>query len=210
MWIILVMAIVFLLTDSLTGSPANADWGYDCFVSTAATQQVSVFTVPDGSGDPLTEAFAWGGSRMDATVTVELWSWSGYPLEGFPPEDLWLDTTRGSLTLCQPNGSMADGPTDANGVTTFSGSLRAGGATDPALEFTRVVVNGDPCSLYPVDIQFNSPDLNGNGVVNLTDVILFTGHFFGAYNYAADYFWDGQINLSDLAKMAPAFGALCP
>jgi len=57
---------------------------------------------------------------------------------------------------------------------------------------------------------FNSPDLNGDLVVNLSDIILFARIYWGEYSYAADFYWDGQVNLSDLAMMIGTRGRTCP
>ena len=55
-----------------------------------------------------------------------------------------------------------------------------------------------PCRAAQVyQVQFNSADLDGNGVANLTDIAAFTQILFGAYDYSADFLWDGVINLSD-------------
>jgi hypothetical protein len=56
----------------------------------------------------------------------------------------------------------------------------------------------------------NSPDLNGDLAVNLTDVSHFVGSFFGTYDYASDFQWDGVINLSDIVLLAQGLGSECP
>jgi hypothetical protein len=61
-----------------------------------------------------------------------------------------------------------------------------------------------------LDIAINSPDINGDLQVNLSDVVAFTQDYFGAYNYRSDFFWDGVLNLSDVARMAQGMGAICP
>jgi len=44
----------------------------------------------------------------------------------------------------------------------------------------------------------------------LTDVVLFSGIMFGDYDYAADFYWDGVVNLSDLVLLAQGVTADCP
>jgi hypothetical protein len=61
----------------------------------------------------------------------------------------------------------------------------------------------------PVPLRFNSADINADGVINLSDVAIFAGDYFGAYHYRSDFWWDGNLNLSDIAKMVPAFGINC-
>jgi hypothetical protein len=61
-----------------------------------------------------------------------------------------------------------------------------------------------------VSLGYNSPDLNGDLVVNLTDLALFAGDFFGPYVLRSDLYRDSQINLQDLAVFAQGFSASCP
>jgi len=175
-----------------------------------APASVSVYTLPDGSGHPISDCYLFGGERTDATISLVLRDQDENPVPDYPAEDIWLQTMQDGLVLC-PEGSIADGPTDANGMTTFSSAVRGGGASDPeAGEITVVVVGG--CASYRPGrtILFNSPDLNGDLVVNLADVVTFAVHFFGDYTYAADFFWDGEVNLSDLTHMVGTLSATCP
>ena len=60
-------------------------------------------------------------------------------------------------------------------------------------------------------MSYNSPDINGDLIVNLTDISLFAVDFFGAvYMYRSDFNYDGAINLTDLAMLAPTIGVPCP
>jgi len=186
-----------------------------CNLDPIRSGRVSVFTLPNGQGDPLNNAFQWDGvpgnppSRVDATIHYTV-LYFGDPVYGYPREDMWLESSLGGLVLC-PGGSIADSNTDEQGRTTFSNPVSGGGATDPdAGEQCLVVVNGVVCPLEGLDIQFNSPDMNRDLQVNLTDVVIFVGIFTGAYDYAADFFWDGVINLSDIVYLASGFGAACP
>ena len=50
-----------------------------------------------------------------------------------------------------------------------------------------------------------TPDINGDGVVNLADVGLFASLFFsGAYQAAIDFNCDGVLNLADIGIFAAA------
>ena len=127
-----------------------------------------------------------------------------------PAADLWLVTEQESLVIC-PGGTIADGPTDENGQTTFTQALAAGAASNLAadekltVEFMYYTLERNG-----VDVYVNSPDLNGDLMVNLSDVVSFTLHFFGIYDYAADFYWDGVLNLSDVSLMATGMLACCP
>ena len=107
------------------------------------------------------------------------------------------------------NGTAANQNTDETGMTMWQNALNAGGFTDPATELTVVVVNGDALSQAGFDIQHNSADIDGNGVVNLTDIAAFTQVLFGVYAYGADFLWDGAINISDVALMTQGNGTAC-
>jgi len=180
--------------------------------TTAATVQVSVFNVPDGTGKAMTEARAIGVSgSVDATITVTLLDAGMNPVYLFPFEDMWLETTMGGLVPCA-NGTVADASTDINGQATFTGPFYAGGITDGASgELTEVVVNGSALVGSDMDIQFNSADMTGDGAVNISDLSSFSaGYLGGTYTYDVDFSYDGVLNLSDLVLFSTAFNAVCP
>ena len=55
-------------------------------------------------------------------------------------------------------------------------------------------------------IRFNSPDMNGDLVINLVDVSLFAQVYLGGYSYSADFYWDGLLNMVDVAILAQHYG----
>lgn len=186
--------------------------------STVALQRVSVMVVPDGSGDRLDDAQLWDGvpgslpSRVDATVTARVETAFGDPVDGFG-DPIFLSSSEGNLALC-PGAGIAGAETDANGETTFSGAIAAGGSSDLELDERILVTATGLTTVYStppgLEITFNSPDFNGDGAVDLVDVgtfaPLFTG---GAYDYAADFAWDGELNLGDLGVFSTALGVSC-
>ena len=180
--------------------------------TTLATEPVSVFTSPDGSGQPLNNCYVFGGAVTNATITLTLLDPLGVPIFNYPYEDLWLETSLGGLSLCT-NGSVADANTDVNGQTTFSNAIYGGGQSDyGAGELTQVFVDGNPLNSSPgLEIYFNSADLNGDLRVDLCDIVNFVGQFFsGNYTYASDFYWDGTLNLNDIALMAQSISSQCP
>lgn len=65
------------------------------------------------------------------------------PVPNFPSQDIWLDDSGDlSLGLCK-GGSHADANTDADGITTISGAVFAGGFTPGG---TQVWIAGTPVS----------------------------------------------------------------
>jgi hypothetical protein len=172
-----------------------------------------VFSIPNGQGEPFTNAFLPGAVVVDATITVQLIDTNTDPIFLYPFEDLWLETSLGNLAYCS-GGTVADQSTDENGETTFSNPIAGGSYTDPASETTLVIVAGAPIAGGGVDVQFNSPDISGDLVVNLTDIVFFTnligGDFSDNPQFAGDFNNDGTINLLDIVRFTPGIGATCP
>ncbi len=176
----------------------------------AATAPVSVYTLPNRNGQPLSSCYLYGGMTTDATITLTLTDGFGTPIQGFPQSDMWLETSLGGLLTCY-QGSIADGPTDVNGQTTFSQPVAGGHWSNPAAgEKTIVMVLGNPIPQPGFDMYFNSPDISGDLFANLTDVVFFASDFLGMYNYRSDLYWDGSLNLSDVVLLAQGLGAVCP
>jgi hypothetical protein len=174
-----------------------------------AANGASVFNIPNGAGVGFDEAFL-GGAPVDATITVTLIDTQGDPIFLYPFEDLWLETSLGGLAYCS-GGTAADASTDEMGMTTFSNPLAAGGYTPG--ESTVVLVAGAPLAGGGLDITYNSPDINGDLTVNLSDIVAFTtllGGDFGTHPlYAGDFNDDGTLNLSDIVRMTSGIGAAC-
>lgn len=185
------------------------------------TENVHILVTPAGSGTPLSAADSPGGGQADATIRVQLWIDDGdtgtpnpHAVANFPAEDIWLEIPGLSYCFWQNN---ADGPTDSEGWFTFSGPLRMGGWVDPSSgpPVVNVVVNGitlrqEDWSPISPPILANSPDINADMAVNLTDVAIFAADFFGAHSFRSDFFWDGIINLSDIPILAANIGDECP
>ena len=212
--------VMGLLACALVVSAASMAWAGVpdlslSSASTVATAKVSVFSLPNGGGDGVDNSFLYGGTKTDATITVTLLDSNSAPIFAYPFEDLWLENATGGMALCA-GGSVADANTDAAGQTTFSGTLFAGGQSDPldAGEGCDVMVNGSPLNQPVIDMLFNSPDISGDLVVNLTDVIQYTQDFYsgnsGDLIYRSDFYWDGNLNLSDTVLLSQGSGAQCP
>mgnify|MGYP001813554497 FL=1 len=170
----------------------------------------ALLVLPDGSGPPLTDAYRSDRTLIDATIFLNLYSScppTG-PMAGYPAEDMWLESTVGNLVFC-PGGSIADGPTDGEGSTWWSGAL-SGGGWDSGSMIIRLAT-GDTPGLQLLPLLVNSPDLNGDLTVNLQDVALFAEDFFSApYELRSDLHFDRVINLSDLSVMTGKVGKTCP
>ena len=171
----------------------------------AAAAGASVLVVPDGSGARFDEARAPGGEVVDATITLTLLDWYGSPIQGFPPEDIWLETTAGGLVPCT-YGITPDAPTDVNGQTIWLEPAPAGDCS--VGESTVVVVAGSPLLSPPLDLFFVSPDLSGDLEINLADIAMFAQAIF-EYQPCADFNHDWVVNLVDVVMFTQALGAIC-
>lgn len=126
----------------------------------------TIACVPDGRSGPLTEARLPGGLPVDATILLRVLDGFDVPVAGFPLEDLWLESADGGLAFCA-GGTVADADTDATGLTSWSRPLRAGGWSEGPC---RLLINGDAVLTEALDLDFNSPDLDGDLAITLMDV----------------------------------------
>ncbi len=205
-------ALLFALL-AVDGNPVFADLPvlYIDYITRPVSEEVSLFILPDGSGDPLTEAYLYGGQSVDANITIRVVVEAGYPVPHYPKLDIWIGSAEGVESTC---GLLftADHDTDLNGNTEFTFPLPSGGWSEGPMW---VYLNGwrahsdSDTEHPPVAMRYNSADISGDGSVNLIDVNLFAVDFWGGYQYRSDFNWDGAVDLSDLAKLALGLGSIC-
>ncbi len=187
----------FYIPDLMLSQVQCAHWG---------PEPVSIMVVPNGSGDSLDQALVIGGLPTDATITITVLDGLGVPVYNQCRDYIDLIANDGGVIFCQD----ADHPsshTDAAGQALFHNPFAAGGFSQAGL--TVLLYNTALCCSLP--IQINSPDLNGDLKVDLSDIPIFAGDFYGSiYQYRSDLHYDGVVNLSDVARMAQSFGASCP
>jgi len=166
-----------------------------------------MFNVPNGGGSAFSAASIIGGT-VDATVTLTLLDGAGAPIANFPFEDSWLVSADAGMVPCI-GGTTSDANTDAAGVTQWVTPLAAGGSSQA---LTVVMIAGAALtSGAGVAISHNSPDLNGDGSVNLSDLAGFASDFYtNTTAFRTDFAFAGAVNLSDLAVFASTLGAACP
>ncbi len=96
-----------------------------------------------------------------------------------------------------------EAPAGDDGWTTVDlGLLRGGGHTDGPVALRATVPEHDFCIFDTLfDLEIRSPDITGDLIVDLTDVVLFV-QALGEYQAYADLRPDGAVNLSDIVIMS--------
>jgi len=185
-----------------------------CTAASGNANFAVLLNAPNGNGNAFTLARQdiGGGiyAVVDATISVVVNDATPAAIFNYPFEDIWLESVDGGMAACT-GGATADASTDILGMTQFQTALQAGGWS---LANTRVLINGNAIATT-VAIGHNSPDIDGNGAVNLTDVQIFASDLYAyllqsIYNFRSDFYYDGKVNLTDLQKLAEHIGASCP
>ncbi|MBK9474524.1 MAG: hypothetical protein IPO18_20005 [bacterium] len=194
---------------------------------------MSLYVLPDGSGPALTGAKvrALAGTAVDATITVVLKDSDDEWVDPYPAADIWLESLSGPLAFCASAPAIADEPASYHRLpplnpsdpqppqlewsTTFSGPFHGGGHSDPAAGDRVVVMTAStgatPLPSPPADLQMNSADINGDLIIDLNDVPLFTSDYYlGVYVFRSDFHADGFVNLSDIGVFATTYNRSCP
>mgnify|MGYP003571949765 FL=1 len=161
------------------------------------------------------------GARLDATgatISVTVKDNGGNPIPGVPAADFWLESCSSpGIILCGGSGTInADAATDANGETTISGNLGAGGCDSIGVV---VVVQGvvlqdvnNSCAPLCLPILVKSPDLDANLLVDVVDLGLFSLQYTSpprGYQTCLDYDCDGTIDLVDFSLFSQHYLHSC-
>ena len=164
--------------------------------------------VPDGSGETFTQ--------FGITIRVFVRNCQGQPIVGLPAQNISLFSP--SLCIC-PGGAISDAGTDANGMATFSGSLRAGGCATSLDVYADGVFIGTLRGPGPdfVTVKLNSWDAAQQGTspcyTDSSDFAAFAQRLGRAvlYSICFDYNETGgpMIDSSDLASFASRIQANC-
>jgi FlgD Ig-like domain len=158
------------------------------------------------SGDTLRVCPQGDDGSLQAEETI--WGNSGGPTVGVPADMLICYMQGDSAQICGSDTLIADGPTDQYGKTTFTtaaigGHGRAEVIVGVADGFTR---------LDTVTVYFKSPDENGDGVVDLSDLGAWTVSYPSppkTYKWYRDFTGDGVIGLGDYTYIASHYDDAC-
>lgn len=202
------LTFLFIVVPGLADVPTIPDLSHSfATIAYNGPGTPTLLVVPDGNGNPFTEARIEDGTVVDATITLTILDPMDVPIAHYPFEDCWLESMDGGLVPCI-GGTTADYNTDFNGMTEWVNPPYAAGYSEaPVL----VLINGDALDTNPgLPLNFNSPDINGDGIVNLTDVAILSDAYFSGYQFRCDLNGDGLLNLSDVPIFATHFTAQCP
>ncbi len=197
--LVLVAGLILGLASFAMAGVPDAGWSE---VSSAG----GVVTItPAGNGQSLLSR----GAGIDLTVRDA----NGLAIAGYPFQDMWLDDNGSNdINLCQ-GGSTADADTDANGFTTITGIIRGGGWTQAGMSVyvsgIAITLNNDGTGGTTLNIDVNSPDIQGDRVVDLSDISLFTGDLV-TFHFRSDYNHDGIVDLSDISLFSSWIDEVCP
>jgi len=177
----------------------------NCSIGTRATEDVSVMICPHCDGYAYSAAQLFGGAYMEATIEVYIRNSAGQGIPGIDPGDILLGAP--NVVFC-PGGNEPDYPTDPNGYTQFALPSCGGGCSEN-FELGGYL-SGAPFLQNPIPhIKINSPDTNADLVVNLIDLSAFTAAYYSPTTYCFDYYWDGVMNLLDLALFSQHYDHQC-
>ena len=141
------------------------------------------------------------GPRLES-LGAEFFVYTG----GVPvvPQDFWWDDLgTGDLSMCHL-GSTGDRLFGFQ--VWFTGAAKGGGWTQSGIA---VYYWGDLYQVFP-DYWINSPDINGDMLVNLIDVATFARDYAQGYHFRSDFIYDGRVNLADVGEFATHLGEACP
>jgi hypothetical protein len=170
------------------------------------TEPACYFACPLGDTQSfLNQGFSWSFTIVDGTLA---------PIADIPGTDFWVIDCDPAvdLFLCAGSASSAaDSSTNSAGKTTMgNGSLTAGGCAFGLSPVVQGVVLEDPndqCNPYCFDVQVTSPDITGDGDVQINDLSAFAFAYPpNAYDTCSDFNCDGFVNLADLAAFAFHYG----
>lgn len=198
------VAILVLWASPVLGQ--NDWWNCDATMPGAEGIDVVLFVLPDATGSTFSRAqIRDDGTFIDAHIELIVRDGNNDPIPNMPAEDIWLESFDFGMVSCL-NGTCPDADTDQGGFTFWEKPLNAGGGSEANLAI--MILGNAILSFFPMAIV--SPDMNGDGVVNLADVGIFSSAFHNEYAFEADFFSDGVLNLADVGRLAAGVGGSCP
>jgi hypothetical protein len=217
---ILVLLAVFVIAFAVGAHALDPDTF--CYSTAGVScQNMRITICPRGDF----EQIRYGCGGADDYIWIEARDCANYPIPGIPWTDYWMNACDAAQGLCfcaEP--IVADSLTGANGRTTFSGIIRAGGCVQTGGIYMAIqghIIKKPPTYATPLclGVVIKGPDLTGASgkpdcVVNLSDLVPFgTGYNKnlgqGGYNACCDFNDDDKCNLSDFAYFGQHYQHSC-
>jgi hypothetical protein len=209
--------VCVLLTYAAVGavSVSSGARGIDgCYSEAYVVGPGVILICPQGDGETLADK----GLTISVTVRDNV----GVPVPGIPAQDFWLIGCEDLITLCNGVSSIdATGPTDANGMTTFTGTI-AGSGCDASIQVVAqgYILRDENCLPLCLPVAVRSPDqksANGggpDGIVTSADFAYFGISYQSPpkpYNACHDFVGApyGTITLADFARFGAHYGHGC-
>jgi len=206
-----VVVLIAVFLGTMQAPPPVSGVGPGTACSTVAWVEAGPYwatACPQGDG----EAFADVGAR----ITVVVKDLIGTPIPGIPAADFWVIGCSDALVLCGGSGAIdADSATNAEGKTTISGDLAAGGCDTGVIVVVQGIVLRDPLDCMApacLPIRVVSVDYNSDLICDVIDFAIFGPAFRSppeAYDACLDYNGDGVIDLIDFSVFGGHFLHQC-
>ena len=130
----------------------------------------------------------------------------------YEEQSIWLGNTSTNLNIEGTNlGKVIKDlgyPLDSKLI--YGGGHSEIDATGQPISSSIVMWGGIPCAWENVELYVNSPDINGDLIVNISDAVLFASDLIGNYNFRSDFNHDSVINYLDKEIFNSAIGASYP
>lgn len=210
------MMTIILAALILTSGPAAAQY-FGCESEAAVScPGMRVSVCPRGDFEHIRDGCGTGTDYIEVFVR----SYGGDGVAGIPWTDFWTDAcdAQYQLGICVQH-FVADSLTDANGRTTFSGRISAGGCIPEGGIYIAcqgmTFLDTETCT-QPIclDVVLVSPDINGDSAVNLSDLSFFSQSYNKQlgdpeFNTCCDYNDDDLCNLSDFSFLGQHYQHVC-
>ncbi len=208
------LAILFLVATALTAQadidPQASTWTIE---ASPPAYPLTFFPVRDGSGPPLSACFGYGIGGcvpVAASITVTLIDDATQaPMAGVSRELVRIGQEDG-LAWCPglPVPNCADADSDADGQLRFTQAYRGSGWATAVHIW--VWSHGAWHALAgALPFHSVSVDLNNDGLINLSDMTVFSACYHGPYDARIDYCHDGLYRVSDITFLAMGYYPSC-
>lgn len=205
--IVLVLCVV---SPAFAGSPYRLYPELGPWLPTDYTLPNHICIFPDGRTSLQDAKF--GDCELMITFLEHLFN-GQWIREDYDQGGLMLDAGMGNVALCGealPMLSVPGPPYLLYAAAIHGGGHSAVDATGSPVASAQVW--WAPSSVWghrPIELYINSPDINGDLVVNMTDYSLFATDYNGTYNFRSDFNYDNLVNVGDLTIFSSALGIDC-